>query len=235
MIKSSVPLSIADLIHRLSTKMTDHKQSALDFETEDFEAIEQAVLETERGRWFLAEYAARNRRSETTSLLTSLTKLEKAIGRELQYINNTTEGYQSPQRLAHELDTLINAIGYTENSDQGPVESLAHQMASNSFTLARLADTIRDRVDELNLIDLPADAAINLGQATQQIIILTAQQNQLSRQVAALAKIIAYLRDRLESLDPSNGRTEPENFSTALSIASLNKLREQVAALDKGD
>ena len=87
----------------------------------------------------------------------------------------------------------------------------------------------------MNLIDLPADAAINLGQATQQIIILTAQQNQLSRQVAALAKIIAYLRDRLESLDPSNGRTEPENFSTALSIASLNKLREQVAALDKGD
>lgn len=215
--------------------MTDHKQSALDFEAEDFEAIEQAVLETERGRWFLAEYAARNRRSETTSLLTSLTKLEKAIGRELQHINNSTEGYQSPQRLAYELDTLINAIGYDEHSDKGPVESLAHKMASNSFTLARLADTIRDRVDELNLIDLPADAAIKLGQATQQIIILTAQQNQLSRQVAALAKIIAYLRDRLESLDPSNGRTEPENFSTALSIASLNKLREQVAALDKGD
>ena len=31
----------------------------------DYEAIEAAVVETNRGRWFLAEYARRNRHADT--------------------------------------------------------------------------------------------------------------------------------------------------------------------------
>lgn len=46
----------------------------------DYRAIEDAVMETERGRWFLAEYARRNRSSETASILEALTKLEQIAG-----------------------------------------------------------------------------------------------------------------------------------------------------------
>ena len=35
----------------------------------DYEAIEGAVMETARGRWFLAEFARRNRNADTTMLL----------------------------------------------------------------------------------------------------------------------------------------------------------------------
>ena len=31
----------------------------------DYDEIERAVLETDRGRWFLTEFAKRNRKSET--------------------------------------------------------------------------------------------------------------------------------------------------------------------------
>lgn len=44
---------------------------------EDYSAIEAAVMETERGRWFLAEYARRNRSADTASILEALTKLEQ--------------------------------------------------------------------------------------------------------------------------------------------------------------
>jgi len=80
--------------------MTDINQNAFDFEDEDFEVIRQAVLETERGRWFLAEYAVRNRKSETTSLLAAIAKLEKAIGSELQHETNSTIGNQISQKLS---------------------------------------------------------------------------------------------------------------------------------------
>jgi chemotaxis regulatin CheY-phosphate phosphatase CheZ len=46
----------------------------------DYEAIEGAVMETARGRWFLAEYARRNRHADTTMLLKALDRIEAAIG-----------------------------------------------------------------------------------------------------------------------------------------------------------
>jgi hypothetical protein len=45
----------------------------------DFEAIELAVMETERGRWFLDQYASRNRHADTQVLLTALSRIEKSI------------------------------------------------------------------------------------------------------------------------------------------------------------
>jgi chemotaxis regulatin CheY-phosphate phosphatase CheZ len=46
----------------------------------DYEAIESAVMETARGRWFLAEYARRNRNADTTMLLKALDRIEASIG-----------------------------------------------------------------------------------------------------------------------------------------------------------
>jgi chemotaxis protein CheZ len=46
----------------------------------DYEAIEGAVMETARGRWFLAEYARRNRHADTTMLLKALDRIEAVVG-----------------------------------------------------------------------------------------------------------------------------------------------------------
>ena len=45
----------------------------------DYEAIETALRETERGRWFLAEHARRNRTSETRLLLRAIERLEQVV------------------------------------------------------------------------------------------------------------------------------------------------------------
>lgn len=50
-----------------------------DLSDSDYEAIEAAVMETERGRWFLAEHAKRHRTADTEMLLEALTKLEQAV------------------------------------------------------------------------------------------------------------------------------------------------------------
>lgn len=49
------------------------------FGSEDFDAIEAAVLETARGRWFLREYAKRNRNADTEAVLAALRDLERTI------------------------------------------------------------------------------------------------------------------------------------------------------------
>ena len=45
----------------------------------DFEAIAAAVNETERGRWFLTEYARRNRHSDTRQVLEAIEKLQNSM------------------------------------------------------------------------------------------------------------------------------------------------------------
>jgi hypothetical protein len=45
----------------------------------DFDEIEAAVMETARGRWFLAEYARRNRSADTAAVLEALARLEARL------------------------------------------------------------------------------------------------------------------------------------------------------------
>ena len=46
---------------------------------EDFERIEAAVMETARGRWFLMEFARRQRAAETATLLEAIARLENRV------------------------------------------------------------------------------------------------------------------------------------------------------------
>src|SRR5262245_55568069 len=45
----------------------------------DCEAIQAAVMETSRGRWFLAEYARRQRRADTDVLLAAIDALARSM------------------------------------------------------------------------------------------------------------------------------------------------------------
>lgn len=45
----------------------------------DYETIEAAVTETVRGRWFLAEFARRNRSAEMRQLLDAIARLESTV------------------------------------------------------------------------------------------------------------------------------------------------------------
>ncbi|MHA1522879.1 MAG: protein phosphatase CheZ [Alphaproteobacteria bacterium] len=55
-------------------------QSSTRLAPPDFDELEAAVMETEQGRWFLAQLTQRNRVADTTLLLDAIAKLEKNIG-----------------------------------------------------------------------------------------------------------------------------------------------------------
>src|SRR3979490_431967 len=46
---------------------------------EDYEAIRQAFMETSRGRWFLGEYAKRNRNADTSMVLDAVARIEETL------------------------------------------------------------------------------------------------------------------------------------------------------------
>jgi hypothetical protein len=51
---------------------------------EDYEAINQAFMETSRGRWFLGEYAKRNRNADTLMVLDAVARIEESLAAQKQ-------------------------------------------------------------------------------------------------------------------------------------------------------
>jgi hypothetical protein len=51
---------------------------------EDYDAISEAFMETSRGRWFLGEYAKRNRNADTRMVLDAVARIEENIAAERQ-------------------------------------------------------------------------------------------------------------------------------------------------------
>lgn len=74
---------------------------------EDYLAIEAAVMETARGRWFLSEYARRNRNSDTDLLLGAIDKLEKSL------VKERGPG-MAVERLKMDLADIANSIEKTK-------------------------------------------------------------------------------------------------------------------------
>src|SRR6266702_3284914 len=46
---------------------------------EDYKAIREAFMETSRGRWFLGEYAKRNRNADTRMVLDAVARIEETL------------------------------------------------------------------------------------------------------------------------------------------------------------
>jgi hypothetical protein len=51
---------------------------------EDYEAIREAFMETSRGRWFLTEYAKRNRNADTSMVLDAVARIEETLAAQRQ-------------------------------------------------------------------------------------------------------------------------------------------------------
>ena len=73
----------------------------------DYEAIEAAVMETSRGRWFLAEYARRNRAADTVQVLDAIARLERHVAGE--------RTAQDIERVRFELVEMAEAISRTKS------------------------------------------------------------------------------------------------------------------------
>src|SRR5262249_41997307 len=73
----------------------------------DYDAIEAAVVETVRGRWFLAEYARRNRTADTTMLLAALDRIEASMRGE--------GSVQAVDRVRFDLVEMARAISRTKS------------------------------------------------------------------------------------------------------------------------
>ncbi len=139
---------------------------------EDFEAIEAAVLETARGRWFLAEYLRRHQAAETRALLDAIRKLENALGadgqrsRDILAIMERTAGQlaeighepfasalpEAVLQMAEEAAAIATRMEKLGEKDGDPESTLPAQLSAQQHLMARKLEAVAGCLREISTI-----------------------------------------------------------------------------------
>src|SRR6478672_4021438 len=84
---------------------------------EDYAAISEAFMETSRGRWFLGEYARRNRNADTRMVLDAVARIEESLASQRQATSDT--------RLTEALEAIRQAVGEAHDSAIAALDGIA--------------------------------------------------------------------------------------------------------------
>jgi hypothetical protein len=111
---------------------------------EDYAAIAEAFMETSRGRWFLTEYAKRNRNADTRMVLDAVARIEQSLSAQREETLQREAALQreeglsaqqaaeaiaaaaaAQERLTEALDAIRGAVEAAEESAVEAIDSLA--------------------------------------------------------------------------------------------------------------
>jgi hypothetical protein len=121
--------------------------------TADYDAIERAIRETSRGRWFLSCYLQRNRSAETKMLLDAIAKLESAM----RDSGHAIEALTPMDAIA----ALKEAIGQArcDIAEMAPYDSMTAHMPLQRFSFESIPGAVTDETRAIR------DAAANIQSA----------------------------------------------------------------------
>jgi hypothetical protein len=149
----------------------------------DYDAIKEAFMETSRGRWFLGEYAKRNRNADTKMVLDAVARIEETISSQ-----------KKPERdplLDEALASLRTALGEAREAASAAIGDLA--LEQNLAPVRKGARVIREIAWRLR--EIGADSRI-CDLIDSQVAAIDGAATKLSP--ADLANALSGAFDRIE-------------------------------------
>ena len=174
----------------------------------DYEAIEGAVMETARGRWFLAEYARRNRHADTTMLLKALDRIEAAIGGE--------RSVEPVERIRFDLVEMSKAIARTktEIASMKPdadhhgkfgevseeLDSVVQATEAATSDILACAERIQEMAWTLREQGLEAEVCDLLDAKATEVYTACSFQDLTGQRTRKVIGVLRYLEDRINAM-----------------------------------
>lgn len=222
---------------------------------QDYEAIEAAVMETERGRWFLREYAARNRVASTSEILDVLSRIESrlaaapAIGSKAQSPAPAAL-VSAPLQPAVDISVISGLIA----AARGEMAALREEAHHNGRTLREGPDfdaisaasdnainsvlNAAERIQELSWIlrerGMEAASCDELDQRASEIYLACSFQDMASRRLEALVETLVQIDTHVASstgLIQSAPGNEAEHPAVSPTLADATEWEIEAVAL----
>ena len=105
---------------------------------EDYAAISEAFMETSRGRWFLTEYAKRNRNADTSMVLDAVARIEQSLAAQKE---DGLAAQREAQAAAAAADASLNEARLAE-AKLAEARLVEARIADARLTEARLAEAM---------------------------------------------------------------------------------------------
>ncbi|WP_336485233.1 hypothetical protein [Methylobacterium nigriterrae] len=177
-------------------------------EPSEYDLIEAAMSESARGRWFLGEYARRNRSADTDILLGAIHRLENAVTAE--------RGPDGLVRLRGDLMEMANAIARTKaeiaaisapEQDQTRLSVASEALDAIVRATERATSDILGAAEEVQeaawtLREHGADPAIcdELDRRATQIYTACSFQDLTAQRTGRIVHTLRYLEERLVAM-----------------------------------
>jgi chemotaxis protein CheZ len=174
----------------------------------DYEAIELAVMETDRGRWFLNEYAKRNRHADTDVLLTALARIEKSVAGHSepmqidQFRLDVLEMSKAIARTHAEIAAIKpdDATGGRFVVASGELDSIVSATESATSDILAAAEHVQEAAWTLR--EAEADAALcdMLDERATEIYMACSFQDLTSQRIRKVIDALGFLEKRVNAM-----------------------------------
>src|SRR6185312_11717298 len=196
------------------------------------EAIAAAVQETERGRWFLDEYARRNRHADTKQVLEAIEKLQhslsgrtesthedsirltiadmsEAIARtkaEIAAIRPSEDNFGTISNATIELDAIV-----------GTTEKATSEILAAAESVQEIAWTLREQGTDTAICD-------QLDALMTQTYTACSFQDLTGQRIGKIVNVLHFLEARIEAMNLIWGKHETPAASPEASTAEISLL-----------
>ncbi|HRD78410.1 MAG TPA: hypothetical protein PK264_21140 [Hyphomicrobiaceae bacterium] len=160
----------------------------------EFRAIEAALLETARGRWFLAEHGRRSRRMETSALETAIGQLKSSLRAPPAVVGRIKSDLQA---LVEEVTTARSAV-----MQRVPVPAKDSPEVNGTHApqgILQAAEELHELAWALQSRDVDAETCTRIGRQAASIFALAAQQSQESQRARRFSEALDRLMERLQA------------------------------------
>eukprot|EP01037_Dinobryon_pediforme_P027946 gene27946-31019_t len=175
---------------------------------EDFETIEAAVMDTERGRWFLSEFARRHRQADTLAIVDKLDRIERTINRQRRV--------PDIDRIRLDLADMAEAITRTKQeifqmkveSEEGgrfaeasnELDAIVSQTEQATETILQNAEKAQELAWTLRENNVAAELCDNLESYVTEIYTGCSFQDLTGQRTRKVVTVLRYLESRINSM-----------------------------------
>lgn len=161
----------------------------------DYEAIEAAVMETARGRWFMVEYAKRNRQADTLQLLGAIQRIERVVGLGVQETSREANLIEAAALISDLRTDLERISGKAETRSSG----LAAQIEKAAGTVLAATESIQEAAWSLRETGAEQEACDALDRRAAEISTAISVVDSVVQRIDKIADTIAMLDSSLRA------------------------------------
>ncbi|PLX45312.1 MAG: hypothetical protein C0605_01105, partial [Hyphomicrobiales bacterium] len=174
----------------------------------DFQTIESAVMETIRGRWFLKEYARRNRHADTEEVLAAIERLtsrmaQPAADADLDRVRiDLKEMAEAISHTKHEI-AAMNPDGEGESQiliASGELDSIVSETEQATSSILEAAEQVQEAAWIMREDGIDADMCDTLDGLATRIYTACSFQDLTGQRTSKVIGALKSLEDRIHAM-----------------------------------